>query len=269
MDLIWLHRPKDWEEDPRAHRAMRRLVLHSLKHADRVFAISHAAADDFVSTLKYPADRIVVTPLGVHPPSGSGTPAHKLREQLSLGSGRVLLCVAQKRPYKNLECLIRALPELDPDVVLVLPGTSTPYEARLRRLAEELVVRARLRLPSWLSEADLAGLYDLSTAFALPSLIEGFGIPVLEAMSHGLPVACSNIPALREVAGGATLLFDPSDQREISSCLRRLVSDDRLRRDLAAAGRRQAARFDWRSTGVATLQGYRAAIASRQRPSAP
>ena len=76
-----------------------------------------------------------------------------------------------------------------------------------------LDVESRLRLPPWLSNADLAGLYTLSSVFVLPSVIEGFGLPILEAFVNDLPVACSDIPALREVAGGAALLFDPHDQR--------------------------------------------------------
>ena len=263
MDLIWLHHPSDWDQNPRAYRAMRRQVGHSLKHADRVFAISQAAADDFVRTFGYPAQRIVVTPLGVRPPNVPPAPEQAVRDRLSLGRARVLLCVAQKRPYKNLERLIRALPELDPEILLVIPGSSTPHEAELRRLADELGVGARLRLPAWLAEADLASLYALSDVFALPSSIEGFGLPVIEAMAQGLPVACSNVAALREVAGDAALLFDPDDQQQIDSCLRRLLADESLRRRLVAAGRERAARFSWRSTGVASLRGYRRAIAGR------
>jgi glycosyltransferase involved in cell wall biosynthesis len=260
MDLIWLHRAADWEPDPRAQRAMRRLVAHSLRHADRVFAISRAAADDFLHSFEIPGRRIVVTPLGVRLPTLTPTPEAELRERLGVGRARVLLCVAQKRRYKNLETLIRALPTLDADVVLALPGSSTAYEDELRILADQLGVTDRLCLPEWLSEAELAGLYALSTAFALPSLIEGFGLPVLEAMAHGLPVACSDIPALNEVAGTAALLFDPGDQESINDSLRRLLASSDLRQELVARGRDQAARFTWAQTGAASLRGYREAI---------
>jgi glycosyltransferase involved in cell wall biosynthesis len=260
MDLIWLHRAADWDSDPRAQRAMRRLVAHSLRHADRVFAISRAAADDFVHTFKIPRRRIVVTPLGVRLPTLTPTPEPELRERLGVGRARVLVSVAQKRRYKNLETLIRALPALDADVVLALPGSWTAYEDELRILADQLGVTGRLCLPEWLSEADLGGLYELSTAFALPSLIEGFGLPVLEAMAHGLPVACSDIPALSEVAGTAALLFDPGDQESINNSLRRLLASSDLRQELVARGRDQAARFTWAQTGAASLGGYREAI---------
>jgi glycosyltransferase involved in cell wall biosynthesis len=265
MDLIWLHRPAEWEPDPRAQRALRRLVVHGLRHADAVFAISRAVADDVVRSFGVPDRRITVTPLGVRPPEVTAVPEQALREQLGLGRARVLLCVAQKRPYKNLEHLIRALPALDPDVMVVLVGSSTPHETQLRRLAGELGVAGRVRLADWVSEAELAGLYALSEAFVLPSLIEGFGLPVLEAMVHGLAVACSDVPALVEVAGDAALLFDPRDQEAIDRGLRRLLGDAELRRDLVARGRERAARFSWARTGEASLRGYREAIAGRSR----
>jgi glycosyltransferase involved in cell wall biosynthesis len=284
LDLIWLHRGPEWEPEPRARERMLTLVRHCVRHADRVFAISHAAAEDFVRTLGVPRERIDVTPLAIdaaglvhaaeqrhatgHP--GNGVPSSdrpaaegRLRARLELSDARVVLCVAQKRPYKNLGRLIRALPELDRDVVLVLPGAATAYEAELRALALELGVQGRVRFPDWLSDEELGELYRLSDAFVLPSLIEGFGIPVLEAMAHGVPVACSNVSALPEVAGEAALLFDPERQAEITGAIRRLLDDPALAARLRARGRERLERFTWERTGAASLAGYRRAIAAR------
>ncbi len=261
MDLIWLQHADEWDPDPRAQRATRRWVSHSVRYADRVFAISAAAAEDLISSLGIERERIAVTPLGVRRPAAAPTPEADLRGSLKLGEARVLLCVAQKRRYKNLDRLVRALAGTDPDVVLVLPGRRTAYEDELRRLAVGLGVDARLRTPQWLGESDLAGLYALSEAFILPSLTEGFGLPVLEAMAHDLPVACSDIPALREVAGDAALLFDPHDQGGVDRAVGRLLADERLRRDLVQLGRARARSFTWARTGRRSLEGYRAAIA--------
>ena len=263
LDLIWLHRAAEWEESTRVHRRMRMLVRHCVRHADRLFAISQAAADDFVQTLGVPPERIDVTPLGVRPPSGPSTPAEELREYLRLGNSRVVLCVAQKRPYKNLHRLVSALADLDEDVILVLPGSSTAYEVELRTLAAELGVSEQIRFPDWLSDAELNGLYALSSVFALPSLIEGFGLPVLEAMARGVPVACSNVSALPEVAGDAALLFDPESQQEVTAALRRLLDDRELAKTLITRGHARIEDFTWRRTGELSLAGYRAAIASR------
>ena len=172
----------------------------------------------------------------------------------------MLLCVAQKRPYKNLHRLIRALPDIDKDVLLVLPGSPTPYEAELRALANELGVADRVRFPDWLSEEQLEGLYALCSAFVLPSLIEGFGLPVIEAMLRGTPVGCSNIPALTEVAGDAALTFDPERQEEITAAIRQLLEDRALAARLAERGLGRAGEFTWRRTGELSLAGYRRAL---------
>jgi glycosyltransferase involved in cell wall biosynthesis len=263
LDMIWLHRAPEWEASPRVHRRMRARVRHCVRHADRVFAISHTAAEDLARTLGVRREKIEVTPLGVRPASGPPAAEAELRERLRLGAARVVLCVAQKRPYKNLHRLVRALPELDEDVVLVLPGSPTAYEGELRVLAGELGVAARVRFPDWLSEAELDGLYALSSAFVLPSLIEGFGLPVLEAMARGVPVACSNVSALPEVAGDAALLFDPERQEEVTAAVHRLLDDRAFARVLVERGRERVRECTWERTGVASLAGYRRAIAAR------
>lgn len=266
LDLIWLHRAAEWESSVHVQRRMRMLVNHCVRHADRLFAISHAAADDFVRTLGVARERIDVTPLGVRPPAGSEPTAEaELRARLALGAARVVLCVAQKRPYKNLHSLVRALAQLDDDVTLVLPGSPTAYEDELRSLASELGVAERVRFPDWLSDRDLDGLYALAEVFVLPSLIEGFGIPVLEAMARGVPVACANVSALPEVAGDAALLFDPHRQDDVTTAVRRLLDDRELAARLVLRGRERVARFTWTNTGQASLAGYRRAIAGSRR----
>ncbi len=263
LDLIWLHRPEEWEASPRVHRTMRRRVERAVGGADRIFAISHAAAEDFTATLGLAPERIEVTPLGVRAPDVAPTAEPELRAQLRLGDARLVVCVAQKRPYKNLRVLIEALPELGRDVSLVLPGTPTAYERELRRCAGELGVSERVRFPDWLAEAQLEGLYACASVFVLPSLIEGFGLPVVEAMSRGVPVACSSIPALLEVAGDAALTFAPENVREVVGAVRRLLDDRDLARRLGRRGRDRAARFSWERTGRASLAGYRRALQAR------
>ncbi len=269
LDLIWLHRPTEWEADARAHRAMRRQVGYCLPRADRVFAISQDSAEDFVRTLHVPRERIEVTPLGVRvePDAGALIPPRSrqslLRTRLNLQGRRVVLCVAQMRPYKNLGRLIEALPDLQPDVALVLAGASSEHERELWSLAAKHRVSDRVRFPGWLDDIDLDALYGLADVFALPSLIEGFGIPVLEAMARGVPVACSNVSALPEVAGDAALLFDPQRQEEVTGALRRLLADPALAARLVARGHERVREFSWRRTAETSLAGYRRAIAAR------
>jgi glycosyltransferase involved in cell wall biosynthesis len=147
--------------------------------------------------------------------------------------------------------------------VLVVPGYPTPYEAQLRTRADALGVAADVLWPGWLAGPDLEGLYALAEVAVFPSLYEGFGLPVLEAMARGVPVACSDRSSLPEVAGDAALLFDPEDPAAIRSALERLLADGDERARLAARGRAQAARFSWERTAELTSASYARALGGR------
>ncbi len=177
----------------------------------------------------------------------------------------MVLCVAQKRPFKNQELLVRALAEPAlAGVRPVLPGARTEYEARLRAVAEELGVTDRVHLPDWVEEPDLEDLYRLAACFALPSRLEGFGLPLLEAMVRGVPVVCSDQSALPEVAGDAALLFGPDAVGDAACAISRLLTDADLRAKLVACGRERAARFTWDAAATATVASYRRAMAGRR-----
>src|SRR5204863_6683686 len=160
--------------------------------------------------------------------------------------------------------LIRAVAELEEPATLVLVGAPTAHEDELKHLAAALGVAQQVRFPGWVSEAELEELYRCAMCFVLPSLIEGFGLPVLEAMARDVPVACSDRPALPEVVGNAALLFDPDDQRAVTDSVRRLLLDEGLRRTLVGRGRQRAAEFTWERTARATLESYRKAVAGKR-----
>ncbi len=264
-DLIWRHAGPDWGP-PEAIRSMERVSVPSVRRAQRVIAVSQTAAAELRDELAVRPERISVVPSGASgAPAVVPTAAAPLRHRLGLGAGPVLLCVAQKRPYKNQAALIRGLDALDGAAELVLPGTSTPYELELRDLADELGLGARVHTPGWVSDADLEGLYALATAVLLPSRLEGFGLPVLEAMLRGVPVACSDRSALPEVAGQAALLFDPDDQSSVEAAMRRLLNEPALRAKLAEAGRVRAASFTWARAAEGTAEAYAVALRSRPR----
>ena len=154
--------------------------------------------------------------------------------------------------------------------VLVLPGYPTWHEAELRQRAVALGISRDVRFEGWVDEALLEGLYAAARCFVFPSLYEGFGLPVLEAMRRGVAVACSDRSSLPEVAGDAALFFDPESPREIADALERLLTDDALVAELAAAGPFQAARFSWDATARGVLASYRRAAAGGSgSPSTP
>jgi alpha-1,3-rhamnosyl/mannosyltransferase len=167
----------------------------------------------------------------------------------------LVLSPSARRPHKNLERLFLAM--RDVDATLVVLGYPSAFDDDLRAAADG----ARVTFSDWVSDEDLEGLYQLATCLAFPSLAEGFGLPVLEAMQRGLPVACSNATSLPEVAGDAALLFDPYDVEAMASAIGRLVGDPALRQELAAKGHEQAARFSWEKTAAGTVESYRRALA--------
>ena len=263
-DTIWITHP----EDTLTHRLWRAIVPVVAKRAQRVVAISHAAGEDLRRDLHVPAAKLDVVPLGYGSPvSIAPTAGAELRARLGLGPGPIVLNVGQKKPHRNLELLIGAMVavrEAVPDAQLVLPGPpNAEAEAALRTLAASLGLDGAVTIPGFVDAADLEGLYAEATAFALPSLVEGFGLPVLEAMVRGLPVACSRDSAPGEVAGSAGLLVDPTSEADIAGATVRLLTDAELRDRLSAAGKERAAGYTWERCADETLEVYRRALVGR------
>ena len=186
-------------------------------------------------------------------------PEEELRQGLGLGTAPIVLSVSAKRPHKNLERLIDAVAaiETEPAPILVITGYPTAYEEGLRAQAG-----SRVRLAGWVDDATLAGLYRMAICLVFPSLAEGFGLPVLEAMRRGLPVACSNASSLPEVAGEAALYFDPTDTASITAPWIGSMGDRRCASSSAHAGEEQARKFSWSATAARTLESYQRALAA-------
>jgi glycosyltransferase involved in cell wall biosynthesis len=236
---------------------MRVLVPLAVRRSDRVIADSESTKRDLVALLGTPAARIDVVALGIGglartPPLEES----QLRARLDLGQRPVLLSLSAKRPHKNLGALLDALALLDPRPVLILAGYPTAHESELRERAQALGIDADVRWPGWLDPAQVEGLWGLCAGFVFPSLYEGFGLPVLEAMARGVPVACSNAASLPEVAGDAAILFDPGDVRAIAAAIATLMSGGAEVERLRVAGLARAATFTWERAAALTLESY-------------
>jgi glycosyltransferase involved in cell wall biosynthesis len=234
------------------------LVPLAVRRSRRVIAVSEATKRDLVGMLGVDPARVDVVHNGPgRAPVADPVPAATLRRRFELGDRPLILTVAAKLPHKNIERLIEAVRQVE-DAVLVIPSYATEHE-------RELVERApagSVRFAGWLEDDELDGLYAAATCVVLPSLAEGFGLPVIEAMQRGVPVACSDRTSLPEVAGDAAIYFDPTDVDAIAAAIRRLMGDAALRERLVAAGRRQVERFSWQRAGEQTLAVYRSAISS-------
>jgi glycosyltransferase involved in cell wall biosynthesis len=237
------------------------LVPLAARRSARVLTDSEASKSDLVRYLELPAERVDVAPLGPGlPENAKGPPAEQLRERFELGDAPLVLSVLAKRLHKNAARLIEAFARV-PHAVLVMPGYSTGYERELEQQLARTGLAERVRLLGWVDDATLDGLYRAADCFVFPSLAEGFGLPVLEAMLRGTPVASSNTTSLPEVAGDAALLFDPLDVEAIAVAIRRILDDDALADRLRTAGLERAKRFSWEETARKTLESYRKASA--------
>jgi glycosyltransferase involved in cell wall biosynthesis len=253
---------------PDAHEGIRAKVLGvimplGIRRSHRVIADSRATRDDLINLLNEPADRIDVVPLGLSEPHPErAMPEAELRDKLRLGDRTIALSLSAKRPHKNLMRLLDSLASIPEErrPILVIPGYSTWHERELEEHARELGIEDDVRLLGWVSEAEIEALYAASALFVFPSYYEGFGLPVLEAMQRGVPVACSDRTSLPEVAGGAALMFDPDRHEEIAAAMERLLSDGDEAERLRQAGYERARQFTWDETARLTAESYERAL---------
>ena len=243
---------------------MRVLVPLAARRSRRVITVSQAAKNDIVNLLGVPADKVDVTPNGPGLPLSTSPPTPvELRRRFDVGDAPLLLTVSAKLPHKNRARLFDAFARLEAtaEPVLVVPGYATQFEDELRSHAASLGLDKRVRFTGWLDDATLDGLYRAADCFVFPSLAEGFGLPVLEAMVRGTPVVCSRIDPLVEVAADTALYFEPTDTQGLTRAIETILDDADLRRRLADAGRKRAKEFSWAKTAEATIASYERAVA--------
>ncbi len=223
-----------------------RILLWASAHrARRLIAVSEATRDDLIRVYHLPPDRIRVVLHGVEPDFFNLDRKH---------TDPFVLCVSTLHPHKNLDRLIRAYARRKRDWRLTITGMRGFFAEALDKLIAELNVRDSVQLTGWIPRDELLRLYSRAQAFIYPSTFEGFGMPVLEAIAAGIPVACSDIAPLREVAGDAALFFDPTNEDAIASALDRIVTDAPLRARLAQAGPERAREFSWERAARETLE---------------
>ncbi len=238
---------------------MRALVPLAAKRSQLVITPSEASRAEIVELLGKDPDAVEAIPHGVGataPPAGLSE--EEVRRRRALGDRRVALTLSALRPHKNLPRLLEALATIPRDErpVLVVGGYSTAHEGELRAQVERLGLGDDVRFLGWIEPEELEGLYAAAAVLVFPSLAEGFGLPVIEAMRRGVPVACSDIPTLREVAGNAALLMDPLSVQDIAGAVRRLTAGGEEAEGLRSAGPERAAQFSWERSARRHLTAY-------------
>jgi len=251
--------------DRRFHKARLRLYLTlltkmSLRRADRIIAVSEYTKREVERHFPFAEGKVSVVYSGLDPAFRNGASAHGGGPPAASDRPYVLF-VGSIEPRKNLPRLIRAFERAMSDTglphELVLCG---PWGWRYQPVKEALErspMRRRIRHTGYVASADLPALYADADLLAYPSLVEGFGFPVLEAMASGTPVLTSDCSALPEVAGGAAVTVTPTDERAIADGIMRILSDRGLANRLAKRGRERSAEFTWERTAAETVQIYR------------
>lgn len=241
------------------------LIKKGLRSARRIICVSQCTLDLTAELFKLDRDRMHVVHNGVSPqfkPQAKLTVRAAMAERHGLHRP-YLLYVGKLEARKNIVRLLEAFDrfrrETRDDALLVLAGARSPMSGGIDETIERLQLGPDVREIGYVPDADLPALYGGARMFVFPSLWEGFGIPAIEAMACGTPVLTSNLSALPEVCGNAALLVDPYDVNDIAHGMLQLWRDDELADTLSARGLRNARRFDWGRTALATARVYREA----------
>jgi glycosyltransferase involved in cell wall biosynthesis len=249
----------------RARIVYRIAITLAVRSADAIITDSHSAARDLQRHCKVPPASLTVIPIAAAPvfKPQPRLAVEALRQKYSLPQ-RYALFLASNKPHKNLLRLVEAWSllhnrRLAGEAKLVIAGHWDSRYPEAKQRAFELGLAGEILFVGAVAEEELPALYSGAALFAFPSLYEGFGLPVLEAMSCGTAVICSNTSSLPEVAGDAALQVDPLDVKMLAEAITRLLHDDGLRESLAARGLARAGQFSWEAAAQATLALYQQA----------
>ena len=241
--------------------AWRATVWASAHFSRQLVTVSENSRCDILEVYGVPADRVQVVRHGVEPAFSRLCEDPGLTRPIE---HPYLLSVSTIHPHKNWGRWLEAYQKLSAEGLphhLVIAGLEGNYSRELSVLMEATTLRERVHVTGWLARSALLALFKFADALVFPSTFEGFGMPVLEAMAAGVPVACSDIAPLREAAGPAAVYFDPYSVDSIVGAVRRLLTDGELRRHLRKLGRENTAHFTWPRAAERTLAILRQAAA--------
>ncbi len=237
---------------------LRTIIKLSAKSAAKIITLSKKAREDIIKYYKIPEDRVSIVHLAANNRSfyrRSESEKQEVLEKYSLPQ-KFILYLASSLPHKNYQRLLSAFKEVIseyPDLYLVLIGARDYGSPEIKAKIAELGIEANVSMLGWLPFEDIPLIYSASSMLIFPSLHEGFGIPVVEAMACGVPVVCSDIEPLIEVSGGAALLVDPLSEEAITEGIKTVLEDGELRSRLIQRGLKRALDFTWEKTALHTL----------------
>ncbi len=268
-DAVWLLYPETM-----AKKTLKRItqdIQYSIDRADAIVAVSESTKQDLTSLLQIPEDKIVIASPGVDVErfqhQYSVAELEQMKEKYNLPD-KYVLYMGTLEPRKNIERLVQAFalvhqqPELRQYKLVLAGKKGWQYDSIFARITQ-LGLEQDVICTGYVDEADKAAIYQQADLFVFPSLYEGFGMPVLEAMAAGVPVVTSNVSSLPEVAGDAALLADPLDVQALADNIQRLLLDDDLRQSCIAKGYVRCKHFTWERSADILVELYQRLMAEQ------
>jgi glycosyltransferase involved in cell wall biosynthesis len=237
----------------RAFRAKYRFIFENLVRTARlILTDSHFSQQELANYLKVPIERFLVILLGGDHFEKT-QPDPTILQEHGLSKGTYLLTIASQSRHKNFSCVLDAAQNVKPNVEFVAVGGSFRQVFQQDDMPEPKAIPSNFHTLGYLNDNQLIALYQNALGYIFPSLYEGFGLPVLEAMSCGCPVLCSTAASLPEVGGDAVIYFNPLDANSLVAVIERFLDNPVLRTDLRRMGHKHAAHFTWDKTARETL----------------
>lgn len=238
------------------------LLARSIQHAGALVTPSHKVKEDLIRLFHTDPAKITVVPNGVHKrfkPIREEDTLEKVRSKYQL-FGKFILFVGVLEPKKNISALLQAYADLSPELQgshrLVIVGKKGWKTSSIYKCVDQLNLQEKVVFPGFVDAEDLPAIYSLAEVFVFPSLYEGFGMPVLEAMACGTPVLLSNRGALPEISGGAGMMVDPDQRQEMSQALTQLLEQESIRESLIRKGLARAQHYSWESAAEQLCKVY-------------
>ena len=260
LDLAYLYFPEMFKKTDLYK--LKNWTAHSVRNAKRIITISQSTKNDIIKEYQIPEEKIIVVYPGVKPtvyPQPQSFTMDTLQSKYKI-SKNFILFVGTLQPRKNISRLIEAFAktltqkETPHDLQLVIVGKKGWLYEDIIKKPTELGIEEKVKFLDFITDDELATFYKNAICYVLPSLYEGFGLPVLEAMQHDCPVITSNVSSLPEAGGDAALYINPKDASDIALKINILIKNEQLRKELIKKGKKQAAKFSWEKTAKETLK---------------
>ena len=254
LDVSYLYFPKLFKK-----KDLYQLKLwggYSIKKAKKIITISNSSKNDIIKMYKVNPEKITVVYPGIKELKTENLKLKsmdELKKKYGISSPYILF-VGTLQPRKNIVKLVEAFSKLQSKTELVIVGKKGWQFEDILNAPKKYGVEDRVKFLDSVSDSDLPAFYKNALCFCLPSLYEGFGLPILEAMQYGCPVATSNVSSLPEAGGEAAVYFDPENVGEITKALQSLIDDEELRKNLVKKGYEQVKKFSWEKTAKETLK---------------